>query len=58
MDGIIGNMALAAINASETKTLFVIIHRARVKYYRTIAKKGKIHLFLGGGAEMVWQDKI
>ncbi|MBN2820487.1 MAG: hypothetical protein JXP36_16050 [Bacteroidales bacterium] len=48
MDGIIGNQTLSAINACEPETLFTAIHRARVRYYHSIAKKGKNHLFLEG----------
>jgi lysozyme family protein len=48
MDGIIGNQTLSVINSCEPRTLFIAIHRARVRYYHSIAKKGKNHLFLEG----------
>ncbi len=48
MDGIIGNQTLSAINDCDPRTLFIAIHRARVRYYHSISKKGKNHLFLEG----------
>ena len=48
MDGIIGKQTLSAINDCDPRTLFVAIHRARVRYYHSISKKGKNHLFLEG----------
>jgi len=48
MDGIIGNQSLSEIKACDPRLLFVAIHRARVKYYHSISKKGKNHLFLEG----------
>jgi len=48
MDGILGNQTLSAINACDPRLLFVAIHRARVRYYHSISKKGKNYLFLEG----------
>ena len=58
MDGIIGNQTLSAINACEPETLFVAIHRARVRYYHSITKKGKNHLFLEGWLKRIGSIKF
>lgn len=48
LDGIIGWNTLFAISEQDPKELFWEIKKARVRYYRSIAKKGKNHLFLEG----------
>jgi lysozyme family protein len=48
MDGIIGWNTLTAINICEPKELFWEIKKARIRYYHSIAKKGRNHLFLEG----------
>ena len=48
LDGIIGFNTLTAINICDSKELFWEIKKARIKYYHSIAKKGKNHLFLEG----------
>ena len=53
MDAIFGKLTLAAINRCEPRTLFEAIHKARVRYYHIISKKGKNYLFLDG-----WLNRI
>lgn len=58
LDGIIGFNTLTAINIREPKELFWKIKKARIKYYHSIAKKGKNHLFLEGWLKRIGSIKF
>lgn len=58
MDGILGKNSLKAINRYDPEVLFNAIHKARVKYYFTIAKKGENHLFLRGWIKRIGAIKF
>ena len=53
VDGIIGKHTLNIIDLIDPKALFGAIKEARVKYYQSIAKKGKNYKFLRG-----WLNRI
>jgi lysozyme family protein len=48
LDGIIGNITIAAINHCLPQTLFDVIKIARIRYYHAIAKNGQNYKFLKG----------
>ncbi len=53
IDGAIGDITISAINDCDPKELFWEIKKARIKYYHSISKKGKNHIFLEG-----WLNRI
>jgi lysozyme family protein len=58
IDGIIGSRTIMEINTSESETLFKAIHKARVRYYHAIAKKGQNQQFLDGWLKRVGAIKF
>jgi lysozyme family protein len=58
LDGIIGKNTLAAINKCDPQELFWEVKQARIKYYYTISKNGKNHIFLEGWLKRIGAIKF